>query len=84
MTKRMYNRLVLTSAIKKYWYLIAVLRIRDIMVWIRGSVPLINGSASGTGSGSCYFDLQDANKKLTFLSFSAHYFLKVHFTFFFK
>ncbi len=33
--------------------------------WIRGSMPLTNGS--GFGSGSCYIlviDLQDANKKL--------------------
>jgi hypothetical protein len=33
----------------------AVLRIHDILVWIwiRGSMPLTNGS--GFGSGSCYF-----------------------------
>ncbi len=43
-----------------------VLRIHDILVWIRiwirGSMPLTNGS----GSGSFYFiiDFQDANKKL--------------------
>jgi hypothetical protein len=37
----------------------AVLRIHDILVWIRRSMPLTDGS------GSCYFviDLQDANKK---------------------
>jgi hypothetical protein len=41
----------------------AVLRIQDILVWIwiRGSMPLTNGSGSGfgsvsgCGSGSCYF-----------------------------
>ncbi len=44
-----------------------VFRINDILVWIRiwirGSMPLTNGS------GSSYFvsDLQDANKKLIFL-----------------
>jgi hypothetical protein len=47
-----------------------MLRIHDILVWIRiriwiwirGSMPLTNGS----GSGSCFFviDLQNANKKL--------------------
>ncbi len=49
-----------------------VLRIHDILgwirirIWIRGSMPLTNG----TGSGSCYFrhwPSQDANKKLIFL-----------------
>jgi hypothetical protein len=48
-----------------------VLRIHDILVWIRirGSMPLTNGSGSGFGSGSCYIfviGLQDANKKLIF------------------
>jgi hypothetical protein len=37
----------------------AVLRIHDILVWIRirGSMPLTNGSGSGSGfgMGSCYF-----------------------------
>ncbi len=39
---------------------LAVLRIHDILVWIRiriwirGSMPLTNGSGSGCGSGSCY------------------------------
>jgi hypothetical protein len=39
----------------------AVLRIHDILVWIRiqgwisRSMPLTNGSRSGYGSGSCYF-----------------------------
>jgi hypothetical protein len=34
----------------------AVLRIHDILGWIRilGSMPLTNGSGSGFGSGSCY------------------------------
>jgi hypothetical protein len=53
----------------------AVLRIHDILgwirirIWIRGSMPLTNGSGSGCGSGSCYFrhwPSQDANKKLIF------------------
>jgi hypothetical protein len=43
-----------------------VFRIHDILAWIRirGSTPLTNGS------GSCYFliDLQDASKKLIFLT----------------
>ncbi len=52
----------------------AVLRIHDILVWIRiriwirGSMPLNSGSWWGCGSGSCYFRQ----------SFSAYYFLKVH------
>jgi hypothetical protein len=56
-----------------------VLRIHDILVWIRirirGSMPLNNGS--GFGPGSCFFviDLQDANKNQFKKSFSAHYFL---------
>ncbi len=35
----------------------SVLRIHDILGWIRirGSKPLTNGSWSGFGSGSCYF-----------------------------
>ncbi len=50
---------------------LAVLRIHDILgwirirIWIRGSMPLTNGS----GSGTCYFrhwPSQDANKKLIF------------------
>jgi hypothetical protein len=57
---------------------ISVLRIHDILVWIRiriwirGFMPLINGS--GCGSGSCYLRHwpQDANKKLILnKSFSA-------------
>ncbi len=55
----------------------AVLRIHDILGWIRirGSMPLANWS------GSCYFchDLQNASKKLVFYTiFSAFYFLKLH------
>ncbi len=53
----------------KILYLKAVLRIHDILGWIRirgsGSMPLTNGS----GSWSCYFfvtDLQDPSKKLIF------------------
>jgi hypothetical protein len=50
-----------------------VLRIPDILVWIRiriwirGSMPLTNGS----GSGSCYFviDLKDAKKINFYYSF---------------
>jgi hypothetical protein len=29
--------------------------VHDILVWIRGSMPLTNGSGSGCGSGSCDF-----------------------------
>ncbi len=56
-------------------YFTPVLRIHDILVWIRiriwirGSMPLTNGS--GCGSGSCYFFviiLSDANKKQYFLN----------------
>jgi hypothetical protein len=37
-------------------------------------MPLTNGS----GSSYFFLDLQDANKKLFFLNFSAYYILKVH------
>ena len=69
-----------------------MLRIHDILGWIRirilGSMPLTNGSGFGSGSGSWILDpdpaifvidLQDASKKLIFKTiFSAYYFLKVH------
>ncbi len=58
-----------------------VLRIHDILVWIRigirGSMPLTNGS----GSRSCYFFLRPSRcqQKLIFIFiFSAYYFFKVH------
>jgi hypothetical protein len=53
-----------------------VLLIRDILVRIRirGSVPLTNGS----GSGSAIFDLQDANQK--FFLFKVFFFLLHHFS----
>ncbi len=58
-----------------------MLQIHYILGWIRGSMPLTNGSGFGCGSGSCYFrhwPSQDANKKLIFKkSFFAYYFLKV-------
>ncbi len=62
-------------------YLKSVLRIPDIVVWIRirGSMPLTNGS------GSCYFRhwssrcQQKTNLKK---SFSAHYFLEVNLHYF--
>jgi hypothetical protein len=75
---------------------ISVLRIHDILVWIRirRSMPLTNGSGSGFGSGSWILDpdpaifvidLQDARKKLIFLNnFSVYYFLKVHLHYFSK
>jgi hypothetical protein len=59
-----------------------VLRIRDIFVWIRiwirGSMPLTNGS--GCGSGSCYFRYSLSFKmptknKFFKNSFPAYYFL---------
>ena len=61
----------------------SVLRIHDILVWIRirGSMPLTNKSGSGCGSGSFYFHhwpsrrQQKTNLKK---SYSAYYFLKVH------
>jgi hypothetical protein len=50
----------------------AVLWIRDILVWIRirGSVPLTNGSAPEPDPDLAIFalDLQDANKKLRIIS----------------
>ncbi len=61
----------------------SVLRIHDILVWIRirGSMPLTYGSGSGCGSGSCSFRhwLSRCKQKLFFFkSFFAYYFLKVH------
>ncbi len=58
---------------------LAVLRIHDILVWIRirGSMPLTNGF----GSGSCYFRHWPSRcqKKLICLkNFSVYYFLEVH------
>jgi hypothetical protein len=55
------------------------MRIYDILIWIRmrirGSMPLTNGSDPGI----FVIDLQGANRKLIiFKSFSAYYFLQVH------
>jgi hypothetical protein len=65
--------------------LFAVLRIHDILgwirIWIRGSMPLTNGSGSGCGSGSCYFSSmtfpRSQQKTNCLKSFFAYYFLKV-------
>jgi hypothetical protein len=53
--------------------------LRDILFQIRGSVPLANGSRSGSGSDLSLFvsELQDGSKKY-FSSPFAYYFLKVH------
>ncbi len=59
----------------------AVLRIHDILVRIRGSMPLTNGSGSGSWIGSCYFCYWPSRcqqKTNFFLSFSAYFFLKVN------
>jgi hypothetical protein len=53
-----------------------MLRIHDILVWIRiqiwisGSMPLTNEFGSTSGSGSCYFliDLQETNKNIFIFS----------------
>jgi hypothetical protein len=75
---------------------ISVLRIHDILVWIRirRSMPLTNGSGSGFGSGSWILDpdsaifvidLQDASKKLIFLyNFFCFLHFEGTFTLFFK
>jgi hypothetical protein len=70
----------------------AVLRIHDILGWIRirilGSMPLSNGSGSGFGSGSgswirillvssLTFKMPAKNKFFNTI-FSAYYFLKLH------
>ncbi len=57
-----------------------VLRIHDILVWIRirGSMPQTNGSGFGSRSGSSYFRHWPANKKQIKKKFFAYYFLKVH------
>jgi hypothetical protein len=60
----------------------AVLRIHDILVWIRirGSMPLTNGSGSDPDPSIFIIDLQDANKKMILKkSLSSYYFLKVLF-----
>jgi hypothetical protein len=70
----------------------AVLRIHDILGWIRirilGSMPLTYESGFGSGFGTrildpdpaiFVIDLQDASKKLIFNTvFSAYYFLKLN------
>jgi hypothetical protein len=55
--KVMYVRKILSSP--------TVFRIHDILVWIRGSMPLANGSGCGSFYIFSFFiiDLQDANKK---------------------
>jgi hypothetical protein len=63
-----------------------VLRIHDILGWIRirirGSMPLTNGSGSwilDPDPSIFVIDLQDAGNKTKFLTiFSAYYFLKLH------
>jgi hypothetical protein len=57
----------------------AVLRIYDILllIRIRGSMPMNNGSGSGFGSGfgsfySIIIEFQDANKKLIFYKSFLH------------
>ena len=56
----------------------AVLRIRYIVI-IRGSVPLTNGSGSGSDTGSCYFPQWPSRlQKKVFQSFFYVYFLKLH------
>jgi hypothetical protein len=83
---------------KQKRYHLAVLRIHDILGWIRirirGSMPLTNGSGSGFGSGygswirillfsSLTFKIQ---QKTSFFHtiFSAYYFLKLHLHHFLK
>ena len=44
----------------------AVLRIHDILVWIRIRIRISMPQTNGSGSG-CVIELQDANKKLIFL-----------------
>ncbi len=53
--RRQMTIVILILKINRYHALPAVLRIHDILVWIRirGSMPLTNGS--GCGSGSSYF-----------------------------
>ncbi len=62
-----------------------MLRIYDILVririWIRGSMPLTNGSKFESGSESCYFHHWPSRRQhKTNLKkcFSAYYFLKIH------
>ncbi len=52
----------------------AMFQTRDILVQIRESVPLTNGS----GSCCSVSDLYDANKKFICSQFFAYYFFKVH------
>jgi hypothetical protein len=69
------------------FYILAVLRIHAIFmwicIWIRGSMPLANGTDrdSGPDPDPAIFviDVQDANKKLNYCFCSYdYYFLKVH------
>jgi hypothetical protein len=50
---------------------VAMLRIHDILVWIRirGSMPLTNGSGYGSDPVIFVIDLQDANKKIIFYKY---------------
>ncbi len=61
---------------------LAVLRIHDILGWIRirirGSMHLTDGSGSGFGSGSWYFRHWLSRNKFFKTIFSAYYFLKLH------
>jgi hypothetical protein len=77
--------LITCKRVHTWTVLVAVLRIRDILVQIRirGSIPLTNGfgsgSDSGSRSGSCYFrhwpSRHGSHKKNIFFSY---YFSKLH------
>ncbi len=72
-----------TVPVPQHWW-VALLRIHDILgwirIWIRGSMPLTNGSGCGCWSGSCHFrhwPSEGANKKTKKKKIFAYYFLKV-------
>jgi hypothetical protein len=80
-SKAKFFWMFLASFVEKWEHKVynyTVLRIHDILVWIRiriwirGSMPLINGPGSRCGSGSCQ---QKTNLKKNFF---AYYFLKLH------
>ncbi len=77
------------ASIKNTGYQCVTILVWIRIPWFRGSMPLTNGSRSGfgCGSGSCYFRYWSSRcqRKLIFCkSFSAYYFLKVHFYHFSK
>jgi hypothetical protein len=62
----------------------SVLRISDILVRIRGSVPLTNGSDPDPDPSIFVSDLQDCNKNYVFANFGCILLFEAKFASFFK